>query len=359
MSKIVIFSSEFMPTFPFIEFPLYNYIKNSGCNIKYILREKDIRLTDPSLYKYYKKLHIETINKPKDILKKIEKDDLLITKFCYKRFDGDVVSLVRGKNIKIFQHDVGGIDVRVRSSVAQYLCVKSESLRRAVLKKFPKHYKNVFVTGTIQYDNAYSTKVDRDEFMRSYGLNPDKKLVILTPANPGEAWMDGLQDDYRKIVNIVRNKCPNYDLIVKGHPLDYTASMPAQPGIIHKNEHYKGKHSWEVWAPQLPVIKAEEGYKALKACDAVLNIRSSLAMETALFKKPLININRNKYTTNWPFDSKVMLDIEMDELAFVLNTNNYSVDEKACEEYVKRENYSGDGRAYVRTADLAIRILNK
>jgi hypothetical protein len=53
-----------------------------------------------------------------------------------------------------------------------------------------------------------------------------------------------------------------------------------------------------------------------------------------------------------------MIDIEMEDLAHVLNTNNYSIDDDACAKYVKREAYSDDGLAFIRTAEVAIKILN-
>ena len=62
--------------------------------------------------------------------------------------------------------------------------------------------------------------------------------------------MEGLKDDYRKIVDIVNNKCPDYQLAVKCHPLDYMAGMPNAPGVIQKGQHYNNKPSWEELFPE-------------------------------------------------------------------------------------------------------------
>ncbi|KKM14991.1 hypothetical protein LCGC14_1700560 [marine sediment metagenome] len=349
MRSVIIFSDMFLPTFPYLEIPMYKYLEKQGVSVVYALQEGDIRLTDRELSKTFASLNLVVLRKPKTLPSHLEKGDLLLSRFAYKLTAGDVATKVRASGHKILMYDPSGIDIRVRACPAQYLTSKSESLKRATLKKFPKQYKQIFVTGTIHNDAAATTIVDRTKFMQSYGLDPDKKLVILTPANPGEmGHQKGINNEYTKIINIVRTKCPGYEIVVKAHPLDYTASMKLQPGIIHKNEHYGNKHSWEQFAPGIKVIKADEGYKALKACDAVLNVRSSIAMETALFRKPLININRSKYTTNWPFDSKVMMDVTSGDLPSILNDNDYSVDEKACVEYCKREAFSDDGKAHVR-----------
>lgn len=348
----------YLPTFPFLEIPLYNEIKSRGIEVEYILQEGDIRLTDPILFSEFSKLNLVSLKNPKDIVKRMGPDDLLLMRFAYKLVGGDVANKVRDSKHNILMYDPSGIDIRVRQCPAQWLTAKSEALKQATLKKFPKYYREVFVTGTIHCDAVATTEVNKEEFMQSYGLDPEKKLIILTPANPGElGHQKGIDDEYAQIAKMVKKRCPGYEIAVKAHPLDYTASMKKQPGIIHKNEHYAGKHSWEKFYPDITVIKAEEGYKAIKACDAVLNVRSSIAMETALFRKPLININRKKYTTNWPFDSKVMMDIEMEDLAYTLNSNTYSVDKKACEEYCKRENYSDDGKAYIRTANIAMEVM--
>jgi hypothetical protein len=352
------FDDQFLPTFPYLQLPLYNHLQKMGTEVIYVLQEGDIRLTDRKLVKVFGRLNIRTVKKLKQIKSCFSRGDLLVMRFAYKLAAGKVANIIRAARYNILMLDPAGIDIRVRESPAQYLTAKSESLKRAALKKFRKHYRNIFVTGTIHNDAVAITEVDREKFMKSYGMNPEKKFVILTPANPGElGHQKGINSEYSKIIRIVQKQCPDYEIAVKAHPLDYTASMKAQPGIIHKNEHYNGKHSWEQFAPGVRVIKADEGYRAIKACDAVLNVRSSIAMETALFRKPLININRSKYTTNWPFDPSTMIDVKIGELATTLNTFDYAVDEQACLAYVKRETFSDDGKAYIRTADAAIKIL--
>lgn len=358
-NKIFIFNDMYLPTFPYLEIPLYNNLISKGIDVTYALQEGDIRLTDPNLSKCFNLLNLMVVKKPKHVVSHLNKGDVLLSRFAYKLPAGDVAVKARTAGHKILMYDPSGIDIRVRVCPAQYLTAKSEHLKQLTLKKFPKQYKYIFVTGTIHNDAARTTSVCRESFLECYGLDPRKKFVILTPANPAEPGHQiKISDEYSQIINIVKDKCPNYEIAVKAHPLDYTASMKSQPGIIHKNEHYNGKHSWEQFAPGITVIEAAHGYSAIKVCDAVLNVRSSIAMETALFRTPLININRDKYTTNWPFDPGVMMDIKMGELAYILNTNNYGIDEEACKKYVKNECYSDDGKAYVRTAEAAMKILN-
>lgn len=357
--KIAIFSDVYLPTFPFLELPLYHELKARGYDISYVLLKDDIRLTTPYLFAEFSKLNLKTIGGSGGITSIVGKGDLFISRFDYKRAASKIAGVAKGAGAIVLMLDPSGVDIGFRRCIAHYLTSKSIGMEKMVAKKFPGIYKHVFTTGTIHYDAAAITQVNKEDFMRSYGFDHKKKLALLTPANPGEAHMVGLKDDYRKIVEIISKQCPGYELAIKAHPMDYLAHTPTQPGVVHKNEHYKGNYSWEEWGGGTKVIKAEEGYKALKACDVVVNIRSSLAMETALFNKPLINVNRHKYVTNWPFMDGVMKDIKIEDLANTLNKNQYSVDVGKCSIYVKEQCYSADGKAYVRTADAVDNILKK
>lgn len=350
----------FLPTFPYLENPMYEYLVSKGIEVRYVLQEGDFRLTNPELKKVFNKLNLFVVKKPKHVVQMMNNDDLLLMRFAYKIVGGEVAQHARSSGKTILMYDPSGIDIRVRACPAQYLTAKSESLKQATLRQFPGHYKEIFVTGTIHNDLAAVTTVDRAEFMKSYGMDPNKKLALVTPANPGDlGFHKNIDSEYSRIVNIIKKQCGGYEVAVKAHPYDYMAHMKVQPGILNKNQHYKNQHSWEKFAPDITVIKADEGYKAIKACDVILNVRSSIAMEAVFFNKPVLFINRKKYTVNWPFDPSVMTDIDIANLANILNEGNYSVDADACLKYIKREAFSDDGKAYERTGDVAIKLLNK
>ena len=360
MPKVVIFGDMFHTTFPYLEMPLYNELVRRGIDVTYVLQKNDIRLTDPELSKTYSALNLKTIKKPKHLYTIMAPGDILLMRWACKLIGEEAARSVRANGNKILMYCVPGIDARFRPTAANYLAMKGESLKKLTKAKYPKLYNGLFVTGLLQADAAATTKVDKVEFMKSYGMDSDKKLVLVTPANPGELGLfKGINSEYKNIVDIVKNYCPGYEIAVKAHANDYTASLKAQPGIVHKNNHYGNKCSWESFAPGMNVIKADEGYKALKVCDAVLNVRSSLAMELSVFKTvPLININRSKYIMYWPHDPAAMKDIEIKDLSGVLNNNEYDVDEQAWLKYCNAHMHSNDGKAYVRIADLAEKILS-
>lgn len=364
MGKVVIYSDLYLTTFPYLEIPLLEELKSLGASVLFVLQAGDYRLITPGLREIFVPITTVIQNPKKELIGLVNKDDVCIMRFGYKGLVGDVAAGLRANKRKILMLDPAAIDIRVRECLAQWITVKSEWMKQQVLKRFPGRYKGIFATGTIHFDPAsVASKMNwrKEDFIRSYGLNHNKKLAVLTPANPAElGHQKGVNNEYLQIIQTVQNQCPEYNIMVKGHPMDYTAILPAVPGIIHKNQHYGNKCSWETFAPGVKIVKPEEGYAAFKLADVVLNVRSSIAMETPLFPTPILNINRHKYTTNWPASNnpEVMKDISLNALANTLNTNNYVVDPKACKEYVlKYCDPIGDGCAYKRTAQVALKLL--
>lgn len=361
MNKIVMFSDLYLPTFPFIDLPLYNELTSHKIDVKYVLQEGDIRLTLPELSSVYLPI-TTTVKKTKHINDLLNKDDLLVMRFCYKGVGGDIANLVRNSGKRILMLDPAAVDLCHRECPAQYITSKSPWMTEQVKKKYPGRYKEIFTTGTIHFDDAWKVEVNKQELMKSYGLDPNKKLIILCKASQGEiGHQKGVDDEYRQIVDIVKAKCPNYELLFKCHPIDHHSQYPNAAGIIRKNEHYNNKPSWETLFPKgIRVLKPEEGYKAFKCADVILNVRSSVGMESVLFPTPLININSHKYLTNWVKvnNDGIMKNIELKDLEKILNNNEYYIDKNECLEHVKRYcDPFADGKSYIRTANVIEKLI--
>lgn len=356
MNKVFVYSDMFLPTFPFLEIPLYECLKGMGIEINYTLQQGDVRLDIPSLKKIYKPI-THSVKNPKQIAGEMNRGDLLICRFAYKGQAASVISKVVSGKKRVLALDPAAVDIAFRPCQAQYLTVKSPWMKRRVIKKYPHRKKNIFTTGTIHFDEAWRVQVDKTAFMLSYGLNPNKKLAILCKSSAGEmGHQKGIDAEYKQIKKIVEKQCPDYELLVKFHPLDHLAEFKNMPGVINKNVHYKHRPSWETIFPEgVNILKPEEGYKGFKCADVILNVRSSIGMESMLFPTPLININSHKYLINWPKsnDTGVMKFIKMESLAKTLNGGKYGVDKKACRKHVLEYcDPVGDGKAYERIAKI-------
>lgn len=363
MRKVFIFSDLYLPTFPFLELPLYNYLKESGVDVKYVLQEGDIRMVLPHLKSVYTPI-TTVVRKPKHILTMMDKRDLLVCRFGYKDTIGSLISKARAVKRRVLALDPAAVDIAFRECQSQYLTIKSPWLKTRIPKKILRSYTSVHTVGTIHFDEAWRIgDINKHKFMESYGLNPNKKLVILCKSSAGEiGHQKGVDAEYKNIVNIVRQKCPDYELLFKCHPLDHLCEYNQMPGVMRKNVHYKNKPSWKILFPGggVKVIKPEEGYKGFKCADAIINVRSSIGMESMLFPTPLINVNSHKYLVNWPKSKNegVMKSIKLEELGHTLNNNKYRVDYDACKKHVLQFcDIGGDGKAYIRTGDIIIRLL--
>lgn len=361
MKKAFIFSDLYLPTFPFLEIPLYKSLKDSGVDVSYVLQEGDIRLTLPHLKGVYCPI-TTTVKKPKQVIAMMDKKDLLVCRFGYKDIIGSVMAKARTAKRRILALDPAAVDVAFRECQSQFITLKSPWIKKRVMKKFPKKYKSVFTLGTIHFDEAWRVSVDKQKFMKSYGLNPNKKLAILCKSSAGEiGHQKGIDAEYKQIVNIVRKQCPDYEIMFKCHPADHLCEYSKMPGVINKNIHYKNRPSWQILFPDgITVLKPEEGYKGFKCADVILNVRSSIGMESMLFPTPLVNINSHKYLINWPKSKNegVMKFIKMENLTSVLNKNKYNINTSECRKHVLEYcDPKGDGKAYQRTADIIARLL--
>lgn len=354
------FSDLYLPTFPFLDLHLYAELKKH-VEVLYILQEGDIRLVLPELAAVYKPI-ATTIRKVKHINELLKPEDLLVMRFCYKGPGGDLANAARASKKRILMLDPAAVDLAHRECPAQYITSKSPWMTEQVKKKFHGHYKAIPTVGTIHFDEAWRVNPNKQEFMKAYGLNPNKKLAILCKASQGEiGHQKGVDEEYIRIVETIRQKCSDYELLFKCHPVDHLSQYPMMPGIQHKNEHYSHKPSWEILFPDgINVIRPDHGYAGFKCADVILNVRSSVGMESMLFPTPLINVNSHKYLTNWPKanDPEIMKNIEFKDLERTLNQNEYNVSKDKCLAHVKRYcDPAADGKAYERTADVVVKIL--
>ncbi len=333
MPKIFMYSDLYLPTFPELDLPLYHELVKRGMPVEYVLDANDIRLKLPTTASSYQNLNLKTITSTKQVNGMMGPKDLLVMRFCYKGVGGKVADQVRASKKRILMLDPAAVDVKFRECPAQYLTVKSDWMRDQVLKKFGGRYKAIYTTGTIHFDAAW----DRDEWlskaelMEKHGLDPNKRLAILCKASSGEVGhQHGVDTEYQRIVEIV-SKCSDYALLFKMHPLDHHAELPNVAGVVKSNNdlHYQGATSSAKLFPKgIKILQPDLGYNAFGVADVVLNVRSSIGMETVLFPTPLLNINSHLYTTNWPKSDNmgVMRNIKMEELEKVLNNAEYKVD---------------------------------
>ena len=360
MEKLIYFNDMFYPTHPYIDHKLYYELVNMGFDVQYVVYDNDTRITHDSLKEEYNNLNLLKIKTEVDILKHLGPKNMLLTRFSHKygmgKVSAQMAGMVNSKRARVFVYDIASIDSQFRCIRANYFAAMGNTTRKIILKKFPKSYDQIFVTGTIHQDDAPNTVVDKKQFMLDYGLNPNKKLIVLTAANPSETGHHPeVPKEYTDIINIIQKQCNNmYEIIVSAHPNEHMHKYPLSPSIIYKQTSYGSKRSWQSWGIEgLKVVKAEEKYRAFAAADVVVNARSSVAMEALLLYTPVINVNSFKYIINWPIvnDPGVMKTIDIKDLKNTLVNSLYSIDKNKCNKYISNHFHANDGMAYKRIAD--------
>lgn len=298
-----------------------------------------------------------------------------------------------GKNI-VQHQDIGSI--AISNYQCDLYCVRGEWSKRRMMKYRSTPEEKLRVTGCIQFDAASPNKfrhTTREKFCSKYSLDPSKKIAVWLTASPVHHNVRYRQL-YKKVIHAIK-KTDNFQVIIKGHPLDYAA---------HKRSLRYGdvdKPSWEILAPDIRACDLEDGYTCYHFADVGISVLSTVSMEFPLVKKPFIYVNRQEHLLpheiadivklpiqaarkaslrEYDVHENVMkiarhcvqmptshtnreifengeieyigLDCTIDELKDVLLHEKYVFsDDSAYDTYVRKYCFANDGKSYKRIAD--------
>ncbi len=141
----------------------------------------------------------------------------------------------------------------------------------------------VKVTGCQQYDEAAerNSKLNKSEFIKKYGLDPESKIVVISPGSPA-SHTRSFRTLFPKACYLI-NKIPGFQVIISPHPKEY-----ANVKMDHIYENTEISAS-EQNAPGIPIVEKGDKYEAYRYCELIIATHfSALSRETALFHKPLI-----------------------------------------------------------------------
>ena len=81
MTKAIIYSDLFLPTFPYLELPLFNELKNLGIEVIFVLQNGDYRLINDELKKVFGPVATILSDMKNSLRQIMNTDDLLIMRF--------------------------------------------------------------------------------------------------------------------------------------------------------------------------------------------------------------------------------------------------------------------------------------
>ncbi len=185
---------------------------------------------------------------------------------------------------RIIHQNTGGADLQ--NEDPDLVAVAGLWHKKRLLKSGGVSEDRIIVTGSVQYDRALAPEVlasTREAFCAKYKLDPAKPIVVWLPESPA-THSDWYKDRYKQICRMVLDS-GKFNLIIKGHPSDYAGHKRGETYID------TSRPSWEQLTPQIPVCEDSDGYICFKHCDLGITVTSTVFMDFAIFKKPMIYVD--------------------------------------------------------------------
>lgn len=198
---------------------------------------------------------------------------------------------------------------------------KEEAIRFVDMKS-----ENIIVVGVPQYDFYFHrTPKSRDEFCRDLNISSKNRIIVFAPS--GRERGDADRSLIRIISNIINTELIDFNirLIVRFPPNDRVDldSDLLKKNIIYQKPGYKfsGERGvdWDMNFQDLDVL-----VNTLYHCAIVISLTSSIAIDAAIFDKPIINIKFDNLK-RYPIMAKPVRYFETAHYLKLLKTNGISV----------------------------------
>ncbi|RMD56037.1 MAG: hypothetical protein D6828_04340, partial [Nitrospirae bacterium] len=160
--------------------------------------------------------------------------------------------------------------------------------------------KDIIITGSIiheHYESAKPVDMSYEEFIRYYGLDPIKPVVVFFPKGIGsfrrfiDAWFPAWSEEKRDAYNqwfldkyaeiCFYVKEANCNLIVKMHPTAYTSYLT------------RSDEEYAYWSrfPWVKVLKPEHTYACYKHATCGIGVNTHSSLDMGYYNKPFIYVD--------------------------------------------------------------------
>lgn len=150
------------------------------------------------------------------------------------------------------------------------------------------------IIGSVRYDGLGRQKfADRETFLRTCGLDPDKRTILFAGALHEFQYYEMLE-----IFEELRQEDDTIQLILRIYPDKIFMALPYVKPLIHYASTVPGVYvsvadpNYRAGRKDKPVPEIEENelMHALKYTDVVVNLYSTIALEACYFDKPVVYI---------------------------------------------------------------------
>lgn len=237
----------------------------------------------------------------------------------------------------------------------------AEGLNIAVISAFAKKAyvqmgvppEKIFITGQPRFDSIHNKKFNRDELKAELKVPENKHLAVLaTQPLVGFIWTEKDNEKFIEMVCNAVRKIPKTVLVIKIHPVESIELYQ----MILKN----------IKEDSVIVCQDIELYELLNACDILMTVHSTVALEAMIFDKPVITINLMERPDVFPYaESGAAIGVYRKENLVEAIRNSLfdgEIKSKLAEKrkkFVYEHAYLQDGKASKRVADLIIQLIQK
>jgi len=275
----------------------------------YDSQEKLIRLTNRFIKSNFKN---PEVLRYEELLKKINPDLVFNTSHIHNSASLALMYACKKLNIKtasfLFSWDNLTSQGRILPDYDNYF-TWNHKIKKDLLKYYPSiNTKNVFVTGTPQFDFHYDEKfvVSKEELYKELGIPSNKKIVLYST---GMAYYTPKEHIHViELDKTLKKIDKDLQLVVRIYAKD------------DNTEYYKLRENTDICVPDhywelnylTPTIKDITLFNSLlNHCVLGINVASTVSLELALLNKPVINIAFNPKGENvYPNDYEKIYDFD-------------------------------------------------
>lgn len=233
----------------------------------------------------------------------------------------------------------------------------TEGLNIAVVSRFAKdaHINmgapadKIFVTGQPRFDLIEQSKTDRRKIIADLGIPKDKGIVVLATQPLGTLWTEKDREEFVSNVVNAMHEFSEKQLVIKIHPGE-------------NPEEYQ-KILTGVAGSKAIVCQSIDLYGLLRACDVLMTVHSTVALEAMIMDKPVIIINLSRRPDAMPYaQSGAALGVyKKEDIVPAIRKALYDLKvrkelKKSRDKFVAEHAYKLDGQATKRVAELIIRL---
>lgn len=210
----------------------------------------------------------------------------------------------------------------------------------------------VFVTGQPGFDLIWQTKVSREQIVDELGVPENKGIIVLATQPLGALWTEEEQEEFVGTVVRAVSEFPEKQLVIKLHPSE---KITEYQGMLERIGNSKAI-----------ICQKINLYGLLKACDLLMTVHSTVALEAMILNKPVITINLTGKHDVMPYarSGAALGAYKKEDVASAIRKALYDPEvrrslERNREKFVAEHAYKVDGQASKRVAELIIRLVEE